>query len=236
VSGNSGKSFLSNYDKTSRVLTSVYITNTGLDDAVKQTSGAEVSVLNGNNVLQREDEITWVSDNLVISMLGARADSQLVLDYLLRYPSTLTGGSSESGSTPQSTIECGEDFDCFIDASRTCSLANVVHTMGVNFFGIITSSTAQLQIRGTEFDKCIYYQETESITVEYSEEMITQLLETNTLEEIREMEEEANELAQENVGATSLCIFDQTYLTDMLIRWKQGTYSSEDLEGCDSSG
>ena len=82
-----------------------------------------------------------------------------------------------------------------------------------------------------ESDKCIYFQRSESVNVEFSDELVQQLLDSGkTQEEIDQQEQTANENAQELVGMEKTCKFSKEDLTAMLNNWNQGTFSSGDFD------
>jgi len=88
-----------------------------------------------------------------------------------------------------------------------------------------------------ESNKCIYYQRTESNSIEFTEEMVQQMLEDGaTQEEIDQQEQTANDSAQEAVGMEKTCKFDTEDLTAMLNRWKQGSMSTEDWDVAECEG
>jgi len=125
------------------------------------------------------------------------------------------------------TIDCGTDFNCFIEASENCGLAQLYWTYSADIFNMISTSTTFIELRGIESNKCIYYQKTESNSVRYSDELVQQLLNGGATQgEIDQAEQEANESAQNTVGTGLVCSFDINDLTLMLERWKDGNITS----------
>jgi len=131
-------------------------------------------------------------------------------------------------------IDCGHsylpgdnsDYDCFIEASENCELSKLLSTGTLELFRVIITGTTRMELKGIEDGKCIYYQITESYSIKYSDELIQSLLDSDlTQAEIDEQEQIANENAQELVGLTQTCKFEQEDLTAMLTRWKQGNAS-----------
>ncbi|GAG35573.1 unnamed protein product, partial [marine sediment metagenome] len=53
------------------------------------------------------------------------------------------------------------NFDCFIEASENCYPATLLNTLTIEFFGMVTSSTTFMELKGIELGKCIYYQRVE---------------------------------------------------------------------------
>lgn len=139
---------------------------------------------------------------------------------------------------PTGPIDCGTDFDCFIEASRDCNPAKITHTLGpLNIFGMLQTTTSSLEIKGLEADKCVLYTRTEKIDLKFSEEAIQGLLASGlTHEEIQQKEQETNEQYDTFEGADGTCKFAPNDLTAMLDRWKAGQFSSEDWAVAECEG
>lgn len=140
------------------------------------------------------------------------------------------------------TIDCGNslltietvgnvpEFDCFIEASETCNPAKLLHTLTMEIF-VLSTSTTYMELQGIESDKCVYYQRLESNSVEFTDAMVQQMLDSGlTQEEIDQQEQTANDSAQELIGSERTCKFEQEDLTGMLNRWSQGSISTEDWD------
>ncbi len=136
-----------------------------------------------------------------------------------------------------SVADCGTDFDCFINASLNCSLANVNYTSNNNLEGIIFTSTTLMELKGIQETKCVYYQKTESNSAEFSNESVQELLDANlTQENINQQKQIINESAQEIVGLEKICKFNTENLIAMLQRWKQGNFSTDDWDVAECVG
>lgn len=119
-----------------------------------------------------------------------------------------------------------ENFVCFIDASENCEKAKLLSSTAIEFFGIYITSTALFGLEGAEPNKCILSQKIESISVEFSDELVQQLLDDGyTQEEIDEEERKFSENSQDQVGLEFTCKFDIEDLTGVLKRWKEGSFS-----------
>lgn len=128
----------------------------------------------------------------------------------------------------EETIGNTPNFDCFIDASENCDFAKLSFTNSLDFgiFGLIATSTASMELRGIELNKCIYYQKTDSFSLKFNDELIQQMLENNiTLEEINQAEQKANDDNQQLIGMGFICSFDIDDLNSVLKRWNNGTFS-----------
>lgn len=120
-----------------------------------------------------------------------------------------------------------DNFDCFIEASEICEIAKLEYTTGAEVFGMVSTSTTSMEIKGMDSGKCIYYQKTNSASVEFSDAFVQQMLDSGlSQEEVNQQEQIANEAVQETVGLERTCKFDTYDLTFMLNNWKEGTFSS----------
>lgn len=130
----------------------------------------------------------------------------------------------------EKTSENVPNFDCFIEAAQICNPAKLLNTVVIDILGMLSTSTTRMEIKGMESDKCIYYQRTESNSVEFTEEMIQQILDGGaTQEEIDQQLQISNDVAQEAVGMEVICKFNREDLTAMLNNWKQGLLQGGDL-------
>ena len=78
--------------------------------------------------------------------------------------------------------------------------------------------------------KCIYYEKIIDHSVDFSEETKQQALaQGTTQEEIDQQLQKANESAKEAIGMEKTCKFNTNDLTDLLNKWSQGKFSSEDF-------
>jgi len=162
---------------------------------------------------------------------------------------TTTDKPTEQQSCILQTLDCGSNtlsqetqgnqpnFDCFIDASENCEPAKLLNTITIEIFGMLSTSTAYMELKGMESNKCIYYQRTENNSVEFTDELIQQMLDGGaTQEEIDQQEQTANDSAQQTVGLEKTCKFNQEDLTNMLNNWKEGSFSTEDWDVAECEG
>lgn len=127
------------------------------------------------------------------------------------------------------TMENMPNFDCFIEASESCTPAKLLNTFTLDFFGMLTTSTTFREIKGFEAGKCIYYEVIESGSIEYTDEIIQRMLDSgSTQEEIDEQENISNQSAQETIDLEKTCKFNQEDLTTLLNNEKDGNFSSSD--------
>jgi len=125
-------------------------------------------------------------------------------------------------------IDYGTDLDSFIEASKTCTPSKVIYTLDpTDIFGMIISGDSLFEIRGIDsVGKCMFYMETLSIHIEFSNELIQSMLDDGkTLEEIEaERARIENEYIEPSIP--QVCKFNPDDLTAMLNRWKEGDFES----------
>ena len=124
------------------------------------------------------------------------------------------------------TLDCGQDFDCFIQASQDCRLAKMGSTVTLDILGIgiQQTTTSLLEIRGVEKNKCTFYIRTENIDLEFPPTVSPE-----TVNQQREIYETLE-------GREGICKFDTSELTSMFVGWKQGNLSTEDFEVAECQG
>ena len=153
-----------------------------------------------------------------------------VLLIFLTFSSLLVSGIS--GCKTEQITGCGTNFDCFIEASKTCTPAKLTNTQTIEVFGMIGTGTSEMAIKGMEGNNCLYYTKTLSNSVKFGDEFIQEMLASGaTQEEISQQEQVANENAQWSVGKDSTCKYPIADLVKMLKGAKQGdfSYSSDDV-------
>lgn len=141
----------------------------------------------------------------------------------------------EQQSCQPQVIDCGSNiftqetrgnvpnFDCFIEASQNCEPSKLLNTLSVDIFGMLSTSTTYMELKGMESNKCIYYQRTENNSVGFTDAMVQKMLNRGlTQEEIEQQEQVANSAAKQGVGLAQVCKFDKEDLVAMLGRWKEG--------------
>jgi hypothetical protein len=125
-----------------------------------------------------------------------------------------------------STEENVNNFDCLIEASKKCKPSKLSNVITTQVFGVLSSTTTHLELKGIEAGKCIYYQKIENSSIEFTDELVqTMLDEGKTQEEIDQQKQAANEAVQKNVGTEQTCKFETNDLTTILSKWQNGVYS-----------
>ena len=130
-------------------------------------------------------------------------------------------------STRSSIIDCGTDMDCLIGASEKCEFAKLTNNVTINLFGMLITTTSFYEIKGTEANKCVLYLRTENQNIDFSEELIQQMLDGGaTPEEIEQQKQESNKQSELVEGLDGTCKFNSNSdLTSLLGKWKDGNFS-----------
>lgn len=133
-----------------------------------------------------------------------------------------------------SILNCGstQDYSCFINASKTCRPAKWALTQEMNLFGVLSYSTKYFEIKGYSSEgKCIYYEKYLSGGIEYTDALVSSLMQQGyTPDQIDEMEESTREDFSYSIGQEKICRFNRADLTELLIRWKEGSFSTSDYD------
>lgn len=146
-------------------------------------------------------------------------------------------GIPDGCDTEEESTDCGTDFDCFIAASEDCSLASVTHEVTIDLFGMDLTTTSYYEIQGMDQDDCLFYIRTEEQHIEFSDDLVQSLLDSGyTEEEISQEEDDSNDAADLVEGKDGTCRFDTADLTDMLTRWQEGSFSSDDWDVAECEG
>jgi len=96
----------------------------------------------------------------------------------------------------------------------------------INLFGMDITTTTYYKINGKQDNNCIFKIRTEEQHVNYTNELIQQLLDGGaTQEEIDQQEQESNALSDLLEGREGTCEFDPSDLSSMLTRWSNGEFS-----------
>ena len=170
---------------------------------------------------------------LIIFILGALAIFYFSQD---SRDSSTTNQNSQilQGTSQTSIIECGTDMSCFISSAESCQKARVRHTANLDWgpFGFEQTVIYSYEIKDVDDRQCNLYLRLESNSIRFKEEFIQQMLNTGASEEeIRQQEQESNNLAKQLEGKDGICIFnDNQDMVNLLISWNEGNFSTGDFE------
>jgi len=174
-------------------------------------------------------------------------------------PAPTKPAATTAASAPglaSNVTDCGTDLACFIQASRTGSLAKVNYTMAVDFFGMFLANTDALAIKGKDGDKLLFSQKTISADAAATQAMVTaaqakgisdagmaevvrtgkglwevmQAASVGLSPEAEKQLSSARESQRARIGTGKECSFPQPALTVMLERWRDGKFSSSDYD------
>jgi len=136
----------------------------------------------------------------------------------------ISGGLNNSQFS-QSLISC-KTWNCFIDASKNCEKANFTLTGSYDFFGLNTTATAYYELKDFENEQCIFYLRTEEMYIDFTDELIQQMIDSgSTFEEIEQTLQEANKEADLLEGKEGQCKIKNSDLVIFLTKSKQGSLS-----------
>jgi hypothetical protein len=111
-------------------------------------------------------------------------------------------------------VDCENDMACFIRASETCMVSKLNYASTIGIFGLNQTTTSNLEIRGMEAERCIFFMQTEKIQMAYPAGIPQEQIDS-TEAEFRKLE-----------GRNGTCRFNVADLTAMLKRWDEGSYDS----------
>ncbi len=124
-----------------------------------------------------------------------------------------------------------ENWGCFINASEDCSPSNFTDTSSFVLIGANVTTTTFYRINGPINGECNFTSLTKEQHIEYTDDLIQSLLDQNyTMEEIEDLEANANEQSDSLEGTFTYCKVGEDKLNQALINWSQGNLSSSDLE------
>jgi hypothetical protein len=135
-----------------------------------------------------------------------------------------------------SEVVCEPNEDTLIEASQDCSPASMMCSATVDIFGMLMTAQTFYEIQGMVAGRCVLYVGMDEMSVRFSEELVQLMLEDEgvTLEDIRQMEEEANEELAQFQGRDGVCRFDSTEdLAAWLGAMKEGASYSGSCEFVD---
>jgi len=115
------------------------------------------------------------------------------------------------------TLDCKQDFDCFIQASQNCKLVKVNYTATIDLFGVKQTTESFFEIKGNEAGKCNFYLRTEKIDLAFPASVPPEVI------------SQQKDMYKKLEGRAGSCEFITSDLTAMLTKWKQGNFSAGDL-------
>ena len=126
---------------------------------------------------------------------------------------TSTSTNTKRTSTPN-ILDCKQNLNCLIQASKDCRKAKAVFTATVNTFGVKQKTTSFLEIKGKKDNKCIFYLKTEKIALTFPPNVP------------RNIVNQQKAVYKKLEGREGTCQFKTSDLTAMLARWNKGIFKS----------
>jgi len=130
--------------------------------------------------------------------------------------------------------DCGEDFDCFIDSVETCAQSKLTQITEMQILTFNMKSTMNYEIKGQEGENCIFY--LKNVDIEYTPNKNMVPLGVNE-QDLNKQMDEMNKIADDSFeGKEGTCKISKSDLTQILERWNNGKYSTDDFKEQDCEG
>jgi hypothetical protein len=139
-----------------------------------------------------------------------RAEIAVMLSRLLSYL-----------NTDEELVSCGTDFDCFIEASLTCALAEMDNTASIDLFGVTETVEATFSLNGLEDGKCTFVEHFNQIDLVFPEDTDQATV------------DQQNAVYDTLEGTDRVCLFEIEDLAVVLEDWSQGNFSTSDYDEAD---
>jgi hypothetical protein len=141
---------------------------------------------------------------------------------LLLIASACSGGSS--------TKDCGEDMDCFVEASRNCDPAKMLFPLEFEMMGINITTTTYQEIIGMEDGLCVFKMRTEDVSVEFSDEAVQSMLDMGlTQEQVDEQIQMSKDQASEQ-GLNQICRVEPETLAAAMEQADEMSFALDDWD------
>jgi len=139
-------------------------------------------------------------------------------------------------SVDAKVINCGNDYDCFLNASVNCEKSKVMVNDSIDLFFVTFDIETQMQIKGLKKDYCLLsvknkkvdFVLNEFILYEFSFGMLTH-------KQFIEMQRRARSQAKQYKDISGTCKLLPDQLTSLLQTWEFGFFSNQtetQIEGC----
>ncbi len=135
--------------------------------------------------------------------------------------------------------DCGNDIDCFIATSYSCTPSTATSSITFEIFGVLETVDYAWEIFGRESSKCVVKTEYLDIEMEYTDEVIQDLLnEGKTQEEIDQQEQEVRDGLGTLIGKSGTCKYPGNVWGDTIRDFKDGDISgsTEDVKKYECTG
>ena len=140
--------------------------------------------------------------------------------------------SQEKASQTKSKtiVDCGSNFDCFIESVQKGKDAKIKHTSDMSLFGVPMTTFMEFRDKD-KFGDHTYFSRIESFASKMSDKMVQTMLSNGaTRNQISSMEQYAAQRAKSVVGFETLCKFsDSEKLISALRKEEAGKFSTNDF-------
>ncbi|MFT4309714.1 MAG: hypothetical protein ACMXYL_04455 [Candidatus Woesearchaeota archaeon] len=133
-------------------------------------------------------------------------------------------------------VDCGRSDsvnECFMEAVDNCCPATIMTDIEIEIFGMTIYTETYRELKGMENDKCIFYERTDDISLDYSAEARQGMLDSGmTEEEIEAALIEQNQMARDEIiGEEGTCKYPVSDLKVRLNNERRGIFimTSEDV-------
>ncbi len=139
--------------------------------------------------------------------------------------------STATPTPTPSTVDCGQDLACLIEAAQTCRPATGQYVLDLDIFGAQVHTVTQFDIHGpTDDGQCAFEVATVEVGVQFSEDARQQMQASGMSDQEIEAQRQMMEEQQRENGPSGSCVGRGEDLAAMLQRWQEGSFSASDWE------
>ena len=146
-------------------------------------------------------------------------------------------------SVDAKVINCGNDYDCFLNASVNCEKSKVEVIESEQFEYIIFDVRTQMRIKGMKKDNCIFSVKNQKINLMVNETLLDEFIQNNTelnitildKKDIKKLVRNFNNQLKQYKDISGTCKLLPSQLTSLLKTWEFGFFNNQtetQIEGC----
>ena len=122
-------------------------------------------------------------------------------------------------------INCGNDYDCFLNASVNCEKSKVVVNDSIDLFFVRFDLDTQMQIKGMKKDSCILSVKNKKVDFVLNETILNEFsFGLMTHKEFVELQRRARSQAKQYKDFSGSCKLSNEELTGLLNTWNLGFF------------
>ncbi len=135
-------------------------------------------------------------------------------------------------------INCGNDYNCFLNASINCEKSKVLVNESIDVFFVRFDIDTQMQIKGMKKDFCLLSMKNKKVDFVLNEEVLNAFsFGLLTHKQFIEMQRRARSQAKQYKDISGTCKLFPNQVTPFLQSWQYGYFINESsLEGYDCRG